>query len=61
MKAYSVLDEYLRRITARAESQANIKAMILTGSYAQGQSDELSNLDIEISSTDPTKYSDSDA
>lgn len=53
--------ELLQRISAWSEAQPNIRVLILTGSYAQDQADDLSDLDIEIFVRDPETYAQSDS
>ncbi len=50
----------LHRVSNWAETRPDIRALILTGSYAQDQADALSDLDLEVFTRDPRRYSDSD-
>ncbi len=49
-------EQLLQRICVWAESQQNIRAIVMMGSYARGRADELSDLDIEIFARDTKSY-----
>ncbi len=49
-----------QRICAWAEARPDIRTMIVTGSYARGQPDDLSDLDLELFTRTPDWYTQSD-
>ncbi len=53
--------QLLRKICAWAEAQHDIRALIVTGSQARGQADDLSDLDLEIVTRTPDRYVESDS
>ena len=53
--------ELLKRICAWAERQHDIRALVLTGSHARGQADDLSDLDLEFFTRTPERYVQSDS
>jgi len=52
--------ELLKRICTWAERQLDIRALVLTGSHARGQADDLSDLDLEFFTRAPERYVQSD-
>lgn len=52
--------ELLPTICAWAQAQSDIRALIVTGSHARGQADDLSDLDLEIFTRTPEQYVQSD-
>ncbi len=58
--ATQTLSQLVERISAWAERRPDIRALLLTGSYARNQADELSDLDIEMFVTDPLIYAEDD-
>ena len=50
----------LKRVCAWAKAQEELRVLILTGLYAQGSADELSDLDLEMFASAPATYTQSD-
>lgn len=53
-------DHLLQRICAWGEAQPDIRALVVTGSYARRRADALSDLDLEIFTHTPDRYLQSD-
>lgn len=56
IKGKEPADHLLQRIRAWGNAQSDIRALIVTGSYARGQADALSDLDLEIFTHTPDRY-----
>jgi len=54
-------DRLLQRICAWGEAQPDIRALVVTGSYARGTAAPLSDLDLEIFTHTPVRYLQSDS
>jgi aminoglycoside 6-adenylyltransferase len=54
-------DHLLQRVCAWGKAQPDIRALIVTGSYARGGADALSDLDLEIFTRTPDRYLQSDS